>query len=351
MSTKSTFPVKLNFTGLCEFVPRYDIEDIRTQEKGGHYGYNRVKVLLVDASEPLEDAHYENNQYPYEEHIPVFVCPSKNIGSGYRQADESFYSRFYAERMSMFYLHDQEIWIDKARPDKLTIEYSYSTGCSNAEKLDSLRESFAWVAPLAEISPGSEEVHPDCLNPVGCPAGIDDSVLSRVELSEGTLRTFLIAMDGDKQVVNWKFKVPGTRSNIRHRQSIADIVQFETEVMNSGLYLNTTLFRTSKNGRVRALFEEVGDTRQIHVVSDGSEVMAWILNMPLLDIWRARDLTPGPRKPEVHFAHFYKLSSDYGDPNVPHQAEQCPYRDPRHQGNPNCPPARAAAARWDPIVK
>jgi hypothetical protein len=47
----------------------------------------------------------------------------------------------------------------------------------------------------------------------------------------------------------------------------------------------------------------------------------------------------------VHFGHIYKVSARYKDVNVPHFYRLCTgdYKDPmKHQGNPNCQPARTA---------
>jgi len=202
--------------------------------------------------------------------------------------------------MSVFYLDDQDIWVDHSTPDKLEVRYYKDTGvgCSKGGDSD---YSFAWVAPPKAISTGSEIVDRHCLSP----EDMDSVVLARVELTEGLLQTYLMAMDGsyqqalEQQVVNWKFKLPGSQTGgVQHRQSLADIVQLEREIYD-GITIKTKLLRESKNRRVKEIFGKVKDTLSIQVKpKDGGNdrIMAWIKNMPWADLSRVRPLPSGKRK-------------------------------------------------------
>jgi hypothetical protein len=345
----------LRFTGLCEFVPRYDIED------AGHYKKNRVKILLVDTNELPDVPHEHDSPHAYDLHFPVFVCPLENVYCNgiYRRPDATYYYNQDGneKEMAVFYLDDQDVWIANPQRTEDSLEIVYrertGTGCirkgtSQDQEYTADYESFSWVAPLAEISPGSESVDPNCL----CREGVDSSALARVELREGRLTTYLLAMDGDNKVVNWRFKLPDLpdgKLGVEHRQALADIVELEAN-LGTEIVMNTRLIRISKNMRVRSIFASEDKVLPIRVVSVKNEsVTAWIKNMPWAEIFEIRLLRSGPRMPEVHFAHFYKMSLNYDDANVPHPAGQCGFRPTDHQGNPNCPPARAAASDWDTI--
>src|SRR5258708_4494788 len=133
----------LNFTGLCRFVPKWDIHD------KNYWKQNQMRVLLVDA----RAADYV--------HEPVLVCRFDDLVDGGRSPDLITYKQG-TEDLAIFYLANQDVAIADASPDSLDVVNSgTATYCPVAAKNES---DFDWVAPLEKISPGSGAHDDTCLN-------------------------------------------------------------------------------------------------------------------------------------------------------------------------------------------
>ena len=332
------FLFRWRFTGLCLFVPRYDIE--RQPNK------NEMKVLLVDAMR-LQHA-YHVAEY-HEPHLPVLVCYSKDVVERSREPDAYYQETLYDGKVgaskAVFYLDDQDLSLANPKPKSLDVTYRKDTGvcCSNDGSKDDQRDddSFAWVAPLAKISPGSEDVRPSCFSK-RC---VDPSVISRVTITEGRIHTLRMAMDDKPEVLSWTFEEPGKPRRVHHVQSLADIV--EVQQSRRQLALKTTLLRRPRNRRVAAVFDKHDELLiKLEPKHKKDEVEVWVENMPWPDITDTRPILGQPRFPDYHFVHFYDLSHSYQEANVPHPFAGCGYPDRRHQGRPTCPPAQGAPYNW-----
>jgi len=323
----------LLITGLCAFVPKKDI-------KKYYENNNRMRVLLVDSEEPADLPH-SHDPHIHELHIPVLICPHASVVSaeGYREADAAYLDRDQdpPRLMAVFYLDDQDLSIESiAGPNdyKLSI-YGKEVGgeCPN----DDDESSFFWAAPLDKISSGFGNVRSACFTP----SDVDASVISRVVLNEGEIRTGKRATLQDHRIIRWIYKVlHGTGGN-RFRQVAADIVELRLTLPGTDVIFKTRLFRSeSRNPRVREVFGKADGNPLSIRLKDPDKV--WIKNMPWLDILGTRPKDAGDYKEDLHFAHFYKILEKYEDVNIPHIYQVCEKKDPRHGGNPNCQPCVAA---------
>jgi hypothetical protein len=320
----------LRMTGLCEFVPKRDIEDPAFEKT------NQMRVLFADSHRaPILPA---GTLFIHELHMPVLVCQQGYVDRTGRIEDRTFNDA--VTTWAVFYLDDQDISIANAQPDSLIVP-QYPGGGSGCPTIKNYR-SFAWVPPLSRMSPGSEVVRPACL--VDPTLGtVDSSVLARLALTQGTIETLAIAKDYSDATVEWDFKVPGGKA--LYRQVMADSVQFWTTFLSPAIEITTTLFRSPTNPSVAQVFTGgVGSRLPIRLLPVGNQVIAWIKSMPWPDIAGTR---PHPaslqRDPDFDFSYFYDLSLKPGPRTVPYQISTCAGSVGPHLGNPNCPPGRGGA--------
>lgn len=333
----------LTFTGLCEFVPRYPLEE--------HPGKNEMRVLLAN-SRHLPIPH----PAPHEDHLARLVCPYDSVdrSGGNRTHDDEFWDD--GRRWAVFFLDDQDLFLGSNRK-QLKIQLSKDAECPNLDDLDN-RCSFRWVGPLKLISPDSEVVKNGCF----LRDFPDESVISRVALTEGSIASHTIAAD-DGKIIRWRFKEPPDGREERSRRALADSVLYEMSFSSEVAKLTTRLFRDATNRRVRDIYPNgPGSRLVISLLLESNEVHASVKNMPEPDIEGTRE--PRPRSPiDHHFAHVYELSKTVNKFNVPHQAGRCSGEPLKpcglgmgliekfsrlHRGNPNCPPALAAAHPDEP---
>jgi hypothetical protein len=320
-----------SITGLCEFGPKRDIENPAFEKT------NQMRVLFTDSHQLPQLP--QGTPFVHEFHMPVLICQKGYVDKAGRAGDKTFKDSG-GTTWSVFYLDDQDISIAAARPDSLSVP-SYSGGGNGCPAINNYR-SFNWVAPIAQMSPGSEVVKPSCL--VDPAAGaVDPTVIARLSLTDGTIETYMIAKDYTDAVVDWQFKEPGGAAT--YNQVIADTVQFWSLFGSSTIDINTTLIRAATNPSVANVFTRgVGSSLPIRLRSAGNQVIADIKCMPWPDIAGTRPKsTNQQRDPDFDFAYFYNLSQNPGRRTVPYQVGTCPASTGPHLGNPNCPPTRAAA--------
>lgn len=322
----------VSFTGLCCFVPDHDITD------DSHRESNKMMVLLVETKND-PPGHSGHGGHSHIKHLPLLVCPHDSVD---REGD----SRTEDDRegkWAIFFLDDQEIWLEEAADNpKLKVIYDANSGegCPTEENAS----SFAWVAPMAEMSPGSQFIKSHCLHKVDGDHPLDLSVTTRMRLTKGEVgsKSFAAVCDGD---IKWKFR--------GHRQVLSDSVYYKVEFSAEKLVLNTMLIRDSENQQVMKAFPGGRfSVRQIRLHQNPQSVVeAAIRNMPRTYVPTTDPLNePG----DSHFAHFYKFSSQ-GNPTVviPQKDTLCRPRldlrkvvperykflyEPDHGGSPTCPP-------------
>ncbi len=326
--------LSIRFTGLCVFVPKYDLDDCQ------FYGKNSMKMLFVDTAESVEQHHAMAGYQAHELHLPLLICPYEKVitGTGLRSPDACFVATDQIEaeqqKMAVFYLDDQELTIDE---DGEYLEVIHKSGYYEACPTEDKLKLFNWVAPLAQVCPGSELIRPSCLREIKY--GVDSAVLGRMLLNRGKIRTEQMAVDLDHRIIKWRFK-PLTGSydecGTWYEQAIADTVELE---MNRGHYttLIATLLREPRNPRIKESFEQ--KSKLPIKLDTTANLVVWVKNMPWPDATGSRRGSPRSRQPDYHFAHFYSLSRFYQGLHVPFPHRLCDQIDNRHNGNPNCPPA------------
>jgi len=314
---------EMYLTGLCEFVPKYDFGD------PAHLGKNQMRVLLANSSHHFGTGH--------EQHLPVLVCEYSRVdrSPGNRIEDDTFV--YQNTTWAIFNLIDQDLRIDGASPEKLNVPNLGGGGTACSATPANYRD-FAWVGPIGSITPGAGTVKNACL----AAANVDPFVIARVALTQGTIETAKLARDGDRQIALWAFEPDQI-----HRRVLADLVRFWANIGTVSAKLWTNLLRTTTDPTVSALYPH-GPGSQLPIVIDpvANKSTVYVFNMPDPDIRQTRPAPPpGPRSPDVHFYHFYDLSTTPGSRNIPSQVAVCPESNPigPHQGNPNCPPVRTSA--------
>ncbi|HYO14623.1 MAG TPA: hypothetical protein VE685_15615 [Thermoanaerobaculia bacterium] len=322
----------MSFTGLCCFVPDHDITD------DSHRGNNRMMVLLVETKND-PPGHGGHGGHAHIKHLPLLVCP-------YESVDRAGNSRTEDDRegkWAIFFLDDQEIWLEEATDEPQLQVIYYGDSGEECPTLENAR-SFAWVAPMAEMSPGSQFIKYHCLYEVDEAHPLHTSVTTRMKLTKGEVgsKSFAAVCGGD---IKWKFR--------NHRQVLSDSVYYKVEFNAENLVLNTKLIRRSENEQVMKAFPDGPfSVRQIRLRQNPQSVVeAAIRNMPRTYVPTTDPLSePG----DSHFAHFYKFSSQ-GNPTVviPQKDTLCSPRldlrsvvperykflyEPDHGGSPTCPP-------------
>jgi hypothetical protein len=323
------YTFNFTFTGLCCFVPKYDIHK-KPQN-------NQMRVLMVDAREPDMKDPYS----PMEAHEPVLIVPHGDVVTG----DESRYPDIVTfegkdPKNAIFFLGDQDIAIRDAASKSLTVTASKKgeRGCpSQASQFD-----FDWVAPLTKISPGRGKVSSACFHTrdqvvhkhVGC----------RMALCDGKIKTYGLATNDRDKVIAWKFKErddddpPSDFS-----QALADLVSYEFIGKSATLILDISSLRNPQSDRLKAILK---DPKPIMLTNQYDHYFQ-IANMPLPD---AMEITPHPgtRNRDYHFVAFYHLTPQNGSDNIPYSPVSptiCkgPLSSQPNLLNPHCPPAQAVA--------
>jgi len=317
----------LRFTGLCGFVPKLPINQAS----------NQMRVLLVNAQQAdPNDPHGSH----HEPHLPVLICDWDGVerqpapGVNLRTEDRVFFEG--GTKKALFFLAGQDVRVGSALPNSLTI----SNGIASPHPVcpdvttgpGSNRSFFEWVSPLVLISSGSQNIRPACLNP-----NPDPSVLARIALTEGSIRTFQFAVDSSGGVVKWEFKVPVTGTPIAHQQALAEVVQYDFE-FSTGTTIDVVCRPFGGNAT-----QDKTIRLKLTTIGLGGRAIAEIKNIPLLDLFSTRPLPPGHRDIDFHFSHFYRMSNAAGNRNVPHPlTNRCPGTGGPALGNPLCPPTTYA---------
>jgi hypothetical protein len=318
--------LRILMTGLCAFVPRDDIEKNPKD--------NQMRVLLVESSTGMDMSSMAMG-YTHEPHVPVLVARHVNVNhaDAYRRPDLT-YTDWFGEAWDVFCLDGQDLRIKAAQPHRLEIDVFDGAGVGYPT--DENQTSFQWVANLAKISPGSEKVDDSCLKTPPDPA-----IVARLALTEGRVFSYLLASDGGRSTVLWKYKIPNVaKRGPSHRQAAANVVGFESHFAES-VEILAKPFAKNLNTRMDRLFERISEPPPIGLKPENGEkgLEIWVKNMPWADILGTRKPEGFKFKPDVHFAHLYKVSENYEDVNVPHFCEER-YPSDLHQGNPNCQPVR-----------
>lgn len=311
----------LKFTGLCGLVPK-------TSQWNAFR--NEAYVLLVDARGSRGGLRDEPHQP-----VLVFQFARHISGANLRLPDVVFDNPRTGEKMGLCYLKDQQIRIGAASDSLRIVENGGGSGCHNPH-VSGHRESFSWIAPMANISPGAGRVHRDCLAGLidGIPLpSLKSEVIARVILTEGTLKTNRLASDTGTQVVRWEFR-PDAGGG--HKQALAEEVQLELPI--GGDYISISATRLRGGG---------ADPFPL-VLSSAGNVTAFVANMPLDDILGVR--IPGTavnhRDPDYDFVSLYSLCERVPtDKPVPFPEARCQGSGGPTASNPQCPPAR-----FDPLV-
>jgi hypothetical protein len=346
--------IDLLITGLCSFVPKYPLVD------GEQCQDNEITVLLAESYKPVPGHSSHTHGEP---HVPVLVCPEKYVvyGEGLRAPDAMFQptpyplNQDYTDLMAIFYLDDQQITIEPHTLNELNVHFGEVKDCPQSDLT-----SFQWVAPLAEVNPGSERVRASCLSPE-----CDPSVISRLQLRQGTVTTAKLATNIKRKVLLWYFDETD-KYHRKHRRkggrAIAATVGVHFDLDEACITFKTSLlreygggYRTSANRRVEAIFG-CDPEMSLPIVLEpvGIEVpKVWIKNVPWPDILQIRRLRD-PRC-DAHFAHIYKFC-EYPvqvRKKVPcTTGETCRGSDdPRHGAGTDCPHARTEAIYPSPEYK
>jgi hypothetical protein len=312
----------LSFTGLCTFVPRYDIT----------IHANHATVLLVDA----HSAHGTSHHMPHE---PVLICALGLVDPNGRQPDYTWPSTI--KQMALFYLQDQDV---SSQPD--AEQLTFTTGLKQPTDSCPTHDNYQdvlWIAPLEEINRGSGKMKTSCLG-----GGTDPSFGARVALSQGTLHSSQIARHGSKKAVIWQFGVTPNTPDIPLEQALADLATLETQVSGQANIV-TTLIRPATNPIVAKDFPGgVGTSQTIILkpITTGAPIEARILNSPLPDIVGTPPAPNTPRDPDYHFGQYYQLSATSGLPLVepfadPKAVDSCPAADVPSLNTTHCPPSLA----------
>jgi hypothetical protein len=342
----------LSFTGALVFVSRHEVESRPNR--------NEMRVLFAETRMSPSESHGSHEKD--EVHLPRLICPADSVVSGpdTRSADEPFKYKNAGQDLAMFYLDDQDLFLLKER-EALSVNVGAVSDCPTQDNVC----SYSWVVPLSIVDPGSEFVKPECfarLNP-------DPSVVARVALTEGFVHTHEVASDPGKGVIRWVFRPvdDNTKPEPAEQEqgrAIADSVMYEADFEGEVIELRTRLFRPAIQRSIQEIYPEgVGSERRIRLRASGGAVHVFVKNMALPDILGMRELTV--RGADVHFAHVYRMSRQASRGNVPHPVGHCDLSRPEicetspfppdkavrllpqalrgHNGNPNCPPPKAAA--------
>jgi hypothetical protein len=315
--------LRILMTGLCAFVPGKDIEKYPKN--------NQMRVLLVESTTDM-DLQGRGMNYQHEQHVPVLMAPYANVDTsdGNRRPDLIFRSEKEDVEWAVFYLAGQDLRVKGAKDHRLEIVVTNGAGCGCTDD-DSNRNACEWVADFAAISPGSEYVDKACLE-----AECDPAVVARVELWEGKIFTEQIGSEKAALPFLWKYKIPDSpRRGPKRYQSAAHIVGFEAHFKDV-VELRTSYFGKKDYQAIKLLIPKDSGP-------EGRSIVVWVKNMPWADILGAREPEGYRHKPDIHFAHLYKVCLDYDSVNVPHFYKLCRRTVFRpHAGNPNCQPVRTA---------
>jgi len=323
-SLKNPVDFQLSFTGLCTFVPRYDIDK--------HVGANHATVLLVDAHNPHATAHHMA-------HEPVLTCPLGTVGSGGRSPDHTWSSP--TGGMALFYLQDQHLTF-QSEANGITFKSGLKGNADTCPSYSNFPDVL-WIAPLDQINPSSGTIKPSCLG-----TGTDPSFGARVALSQGTLFCSKIAKHGNDFVVIWQFGISPNTPDVALEQALADAATLATQV-DGQVRLDTTLIRPATNSTVARVFTGgVGSSLSIIIeqITPHAPIVATILNSPLPDIVGNPPPIPIPRDPDYHFGHYYQLSARGGLPLItpfpdPSALQSCPGAGVPSLNTIHCPPSMA----------
>jgi hypothetical protein len=305
----------LQFTGLCGFVPKLPIDQAN----------NQMRVLLVD------DTMGGMMAVPADEvHVPVLVCPWDRVAqtAGLKKPDRKYFSTD-GNKMALFFLKDQDLKISGAHADSLSIANYVIEHCPGVPPPPPEAVSFRWVAPIADIGPGAQDVKPACLANAG--AGVDSSVAARVSLTQGTIGTLDFASESNRDVIRWEFKVDGGPA-VTLQQALAETVQLDYPFPTGATTIDLEISPLRGTGGTQTI-------RLLPVAASTGKVVAAICNQPLLDLFSLVH-NPGLRDADFHFKHFYDLSITPPPAlNIPYPLDHCGSKSGPALANPQCPPA------------
>jgi hypothetical protein len=291
----SSYSFHLRFTGLCAFVP--------------HRGEREnMRVVLVNAHDHAAGMHHEP-------HVAAVVVRRHHL----EPAGQRPYFDFQGSRYSFgdypwraWLLEDEELTIDPDEPE-LKIAPGPQAG-SDCPRSDA--DGFGWIARLSTVGEGTISSRAF--------GGTDsDLVRARLKIQGGALSTWAPAHNASRTaILKWQFRQPqGGGNPIGTPRALAEVMELTQNVTeDKGI--------TLKSNR--------GNDIVLKPAPKGGEVVAWLVNMPEADI--RYDRTEDPRRPDHHFAHFYRLSERGVATHVPHPVGDCGFAG-ANISNPRCPPA------------
>jgi len=306
-------------TGLCAFVPNLTSDQMR--------------VVLVDASVP--HGPHDKSHGP---RLIFLKAAWQQIGGG-RVPDE-FFSDPDGHEMAMCDLSGQEVSIDGAGPNSLTIK-GWGTGigeCPDVHGSDQF--VFPWVGLMQDINAGQGAPNPkwgDIKDHFLDSSNVPSDVAARLRLTAGIISSYEFARDDKGEIVEWQFTGPSGAAS--GRQALSEEVQLvftPTSPFVDLAFMNDIHGSSPTSGpKLR-----VGDL--------GGKINVWVANMPLDDIrnrYYVGNPPPPPkptgnRDPDHHFFHFYDLVQDGPKDRIPDPFGRCPSIKPPSVDNPKCPPVQ-----------
>src|SRR5262245_10773402 len=238
-----SFTFRLQFTGLCAFVPNTSGKSMR--------------VLLVDTT-----AKPGHNRF-LEVHHAVLEFNTLDLAADNQRRPDLLFSD--GNQKGLCFLKGQELSLSAGKPDPLEIAPGGTESCPDPGNLKSL----GWVASLGKIAALQGDVDPACLDS----SNVHPVVAARVRLAAGRIATTSFAKRRNRPPTIWKFKAPTATTFGPLQQALAEVVELQIEIADPTLTLSVTNFRgltPAKPLRLRP--------------ASGNELTASIKCMPLDDI-------------------------------------------------------------------
>jgi hypothetical protein len=148
-------------------------------------------------------------------------------------------------------------------------------------------------------------------------------VMATLDICDGELFTYRFPADfSRKRTLKWYFDKAAGGGAVKDPRAISEVIKFFRDLSAA-----TNITFSSSQGKV--ILEP-----------DGNGVLeAWVLNLPLIDIFIDRSSTTQDRGPEFHFSHLHALSTAPADLIPwPVKADWCPGNPTGGSANPRCPP-------------
>jgi hypothetical protein len=302
----TTIRLLLRFTGLCAFV----------HPTGANP--KRMRVVLPN----VRDHRHEG----MPEHHAVLIVLEENVDPNNIPARPYFKfaggDDFVQARCLAFPLDGDAVTVcDLPEGDSLKIEPGPrpDLACPSEDP-----QGFRWIARMEEAG---DRAFGDMQNQYLL---LDNRqlVLARLPLTTGTIRTKEFAKDPERRPLKWQFYDPGPppRDSKGLPRAMAELIEWQVD------------FTDRERVDLRLIpFDAPDEHKDLTLVANAvGEIPAWIVNMPLLDVLLFKRYGAYPAG-DLHFAHFYHLSSQPGV-HVPFRLTAvCPDR-VGMLSNPRCPP-------------